>query len=93
MFRDRISEMAGDWDNPSLNEKKSTENNNGVSTSTRPSLESDLVLNWTKFQSSAITPDTIAFNRKLQEIEAKGWKWYKVSRRRPVRGFILTSAI
>lgn len=55
---------------------------NGVVDRSLPSssapLQSDLTLNAAKFRPSAITPETRAFNRHLQEIEAGTRKWYEV---------------
>jgi hypothetical protein len=53
---------------------------NGISADPHLLLDSDLTLSWSKFQPSAISQDTASFNRKLQEIEGNGQKWYQVSR-------------
>ena len=45
---------------------------------TTPVLESDLILDQSRFDSSSASADTLAFNRKLQEIETTVPKWYQV---------------
>lgn len=41
-------------------------------------LKSDLTLDKTKLLASAISPETSTFNKKLQELEDRGEKWYHV---------------